>query len=253
MAAYANDATQLPTGFDPTTAVQINGAETITAGYSYYSVPWGFAATNGTINIVVLRGTVSGNYNEVVADIYSWGTNSPCVFPPSQTQYGEVNASLLTLYTQSDSTVTSLSSSLTAAVATLDPSLPLYIAAHSLGGPMVTFGLLDILSNVPYQGAIQLYTFASLHVGIQSFADAFNAQGIVTYRFANLCDFVPSLTGISDDTPSYIHVGLPCTFVWQTWEDWGNHSMANIYLPTIQKSWSVIQTGDLNYPASVTQ
>jgi len=30
----------------------------------------------------------------------------------------------------------------------------------------------------------------------------------------------------------YVHVGVEGTFVWQTWDDWGNHSLANIYIPS---------------------
>jgi triacylglycerol lipase len=168
-----------------------------------------------------------------------------------------VNAALLGLYTGSGNNVISLSASVQAALKTLpNPKLPLLVAGHSLGGPMSTFAALDIYANVSnYAGTIQLYTFASLHVGDQSFATAFNGTTITCYRFANLSDFVPSLTGLSADTTvdPYVHVGLPCTFVWQTWEDWGNHSMANVYQPTIDKHWTVIQYGDLNYPASVQQ
>jgi len=251
IAAYANDQTQLPAGFTQNIST-ITGMEQGLFGKAY-SVNWGFAASNGSVNIVVLRGTEAASTNEVMDDIDSWGVNTDCILTPSTTNYGQVNQSLFQLYTQSAKGVESLTSSVISAVSQFDRSLPLFVSAHSLGGPMATFAALDIDSNAAYTGSITLYTFASLHVGVQSFATAFNGTSIETFRIANLCDFVPSLVGLSADDPSYVHVGLPCTFVWQTWGDWGNHSMANIYQPTVNNHWDVIQTGDLQYPASVVQ
>ena len=67
-----------------------------------------------------------------------------------------------------------------------------------------------------------VFTFGSLHVGDQSFATAYNSNVPHTYRIANLCDFVPTMVSLEPVTPSdpYVHVGLPGTFVWQTWDDW---------------------------------
>jgi hypothetical protein len=36
--------------------------------------------------------------------------------------------------------------------------------------------------------------------------------------------------------------------VWQTWDDWGNHSLATIYLPVVQNYWNVIEWGPRTYP-----
>lgn len=97
-----------------------------------------------------------------------------------------------------------------------------------------------------------VFTFGSLHVGDQSFATAYNSNVPHTYRIANLCDFVPSMVSLEPVTPSdpYVHVGLPGTFVWQTWDDWGNHSLATIYQPMVQSHWGTIRWGLEIIPSS---
>jgi len=94
-------------------------------------------------------------------------------------------------------------------------------------------------------------TFGGLHLGDQNFATTYQAKLPLGLRFANLCDFVPSMVALAPDTPDdpYVHVGLPATFVWQTWDDWRNHSMECIYLQMAQtQHWNLIQFGDRTYP-----
>lgn len=222
------------------------------------SVLLGFsaAANDGSHNVVVLRGTQSDE--EGLYDL-SWGTNTPCILPyGGNLAYGNANESLYDFYTGNDEgLVTSLADSFKQAVGALDSRLPWYVAGHSLGGGMATLGALDAYVSGSYgDGVIKpfLYTFGSLHVGDQSFVNAYRQQLLgVSFRFANLCDFVPSLTGLEEDTTKdpYEHVGLPCVFVWQTWEDWGNHSMENIYLEIVQSHWPLIRYGNLPYPLPV--
>jgi hypothetical protein len=254
-AAYDNNTDPIaPPGY--TLGEQIYVWESASGG----SLRFGFTATanDGSNNIVVLRGTRTAT--ESSYDLYQWGTNTACVLPyGGQNSYGNVNQSLYDFYTGNNWTaVTSLADSLKAAVQKLgNTSIPWYVAAHSLGGAMATLGALDAYVSGSYSGGPPpiLYTFGSLYVGDQSFADAFSGQVPVAYRFANLCDFVPIITGLTDDTTAdpYVHVGLPCTFVWQNGRIWANHSMENVYLATVEKSWNVIQYGPLNYPASVQQ
>lgn len=255
-AAYDNNMDPIPPP-NYTLVEQIWAWESASGGY----LRFGFAATanDGSNNIVVLRGTRTAT--ESSYDLYRWGTNTACVLPSGgQNSYGNVNQSLYDFYTGNNlGTVTSLADSLKAAVQKLEnTSIPWYVAAHSLGGAMATLGALDAYVSGVYNGGQTppiLYTFGSLHVGDQSFADAFGGQVSEAYRFANLCDFVPSITGLTDDTTvdPYVHVGLPCTFVWQHWRLWANHSMEYVYLAAVEKYWNLIQYGPLNYPASVQQ
>jgi hypothetical protein len=210
-----------------------------------------------THNIIVLRGTRTTE--EVGYDLDGWGTNTACKLPssnPTQT-YGNVKENFYDFYTDTDGgLVDSLASSFNSAVsqvAAKNPNKPWFIGAHSLGGALATLGALDAYISSSYGGSTLkpwLATFGSLHVGDQSFANAFNPIVPQTFRFANLCDFVPSLVSLEPDTPTdpYVHVGGEFTFVWQTWDDWGNHSMENIYLPTILNYMSVIKYGPREYP-----
>ena len=220
---------------------------------TFTPVPFGYSLTNGRVNVIALRGTVAKYWFEDFTDILDWGLQSPCILGGKT--YGSVNAWLYDFFTISGqdgngNTVPSLASSITAAVAALpDKSLPLYFTAHSLGGPMATLGALNCVATVSYPKKPALYTFASLHVGFLDFARAFDNNVPTAYRFANMCDFVPSLVGMSADTPGYVHVGLPCLFVYQTWGDWENHNMQNIYANTVQNYWHVIGYSEPSYPA----
>lgn len=217
----------------------------------------GFAAhaNDYSHNIVILRGTLTAE--EVGYDLYGWGTNTACMLPsgnPTQT-YGNVKKDLYDFYTGTDYIFTSLAASFNAAVqavAQINPGKVWLIAAHSLGGALATLGAIDAVVSGSYGSSVLpwLVTFGSLHIGDQSFYDAYTPVVPQTLRFANLCDFVPSLVSLEPDTPTdpYVHVGLEATFVWQTWDDWGNHSMDNIYLPVTESYLNVVKLGPRQYP-----
>jgi hypothetical protein len=207
--------------------------------------------------LIALRGTVTTE--EAGYDLYGWGTNTPCLLPSGSSNpqtYGNVKEDLYNFYTATDAGFyISMGASFNAAVqsiAAANPGKPWYIAAHSLGGALATLAALDaVVSNSYGNPSVPpvLVTFGSLHLGDQSFVDAYG-YNVPTFRFANLCDFVPSLVSLEPGTTTdpYEHVGLECTFVWQTWDDWGNHSMQNIYLPVVQNYLDVIKLGPRQYP-----
>jgi hypothetical protein len=222
----------------------------------------GFAAVANDLshNIIAFRGTVTDE--EAGYDLDGWNTNTACLLPSgsqNQNSYGDVKEDLYDFYVDTDlGLYISLAASFKSAVqelAAANPNKPWMIAAHSLGGALVTLAALDAQVSASYTGSTikpWLVTFGSLHVGVQSFADAFNQNVPSAFRFANLCDFVPSLVSLEPPTTPppdpYVHVGLELTFVWQTWDDWGNHSMQNIYLPIVQTYMNVIHMGPRTYP-----
>lgn len=220
----------------------------------------GFAACANDLshNIIALRGTVTDE--EVAYDLYGWDTNTPCLLPSAssvQQKYGNVKEDLYDFYTGTNGgTVTSLAASFNAAVqklAQVNPNKPWFVTAHSLGGALATLGALDAAVSKSYgNGTIApiLVTFGSLHLGDQSFATAFKTRVPAGYRFANLSDFVPSLVSLEPykSTDPYVHVGMECTFIWEKWDNWANHSMQFTYLPTVSHHFSVIQYGPRNYP-----
>jgi hypothetical protein len=201
------------------------------------------------VNLIALRGTRTSE--EAFYDIGGW-TLKPCCLPAgSQDEYGNCASFLYDFYTGDDlGLVTSLANSFKNAVGWLDDGQdPWYLTAHSLGGAMANLGALDaMVSGYHTKGPIHLYTFGSLHVGDRAFKENQEQFVAQNFRVANLADFVPSLTGISADTPGYEHTGTPCTFLWQTDGDWGNHSMQNIYLSTVMNYPAVIQVGPRAYP-----
>jgi hypothetical protein len=217
---------------------------------------FGFTATaeDNSHNILVLRGTVT--LEEAGYDLLGWGDNTPCLLPSqsdTQQSYGGVNAKLYDFYTDYDPGTTSLAASCLQAIqatSTQAPDLPWYMGAHSLGGALVSLAALDaVVSGAVNQPPIVI-TFGSLHVGDAAFAEAYTEAVPSSLRVANLCDFVPSMVSIEPVTldDPYVHVGLGGTFVWQTWDDWGNHSHANIYMPIVQNHWNLIQWGPRAYP-----
>ena len=227
--------------------------------------PWpgsqlfGFTATANDLshNILVFRGTVT--MQEAIYDLFGWGNNTDCMLPTQwweKTNYGQVNSYLYAFYANYDlGAVTSLAKSTMDAIAATvasNPNKPWYIGGHSLGGAVTSLAALDAVASGAIGGSPSpvVFTFGSLHVGIQSFRDAYTQRVPVSARVANLCDFVPSMVSLQPvkPNPPYVHVGAEATFVWQTWDDWGNHSHASIYQPMVQSYWDVIQWGSRHYP-----
>jgi len=226
---------------------------TPTPGYQLF----GFTATadDGSHNILIFRGTVT--MQEAAYDLLGWGNNTQCLLPSQwweQNSYGFVNSYLFAFYANSGVIFTSLAKSCMDAIqktVAIKPNVPWFIGAHSLGGAMASLAALDaVVSKVLNPGNTLAMTFGSLHVGDQAFATAYNQQVPSSLRIANLCDFVPSMVSLEPvilDDP-YVHVGYEGTFVWQTWDDWGNHSLANIYRPIVESYWNLLHWGPRQYP-----
>ena len=240
-----------------------NGAQAACIGPTPIGTPsmgyqlFGFTATanDNSHNILVLRGTVT--LEEAGYDLLGWGDNTLCYLPSqsnSPDSYGMVNSYLYDFYVKNDlGAVTSLAESCLGAIQSTSaqaPNLPWCMAAHSLGGAIVSLAALDALASGALNNAPLVITFGSLHVGDAAFAQAYKAKIRASLRVANLCDFVPSMVSLEPVTLAdpYVHVGVEATFVWQTWDDWGNHSHANIYMPIVQNYWSLLQFGPRKYP-----
>lgn len=216
---------------------------------------FGFTATSSQApyhNILVLRGTVT--MEEAGYDLFGWGTNTPCLLPSQGTNpasYGMVNEDLYDFYAYGDGFVP-LASSCLSAIAAQPSNLPWIMGSHSLGGAMLSLAAFDAIASGTLTTAPFVMTFGSLHVGDATFAQNYMMNLPASYRVANLCDFVPSMVSLEPVTPTdpYVHVGIPGTFVWQTWDDWGNHSLANIYLPMVESMpwWNLIKWGPRQYP-----
>jgi len=218
---------------------------------------FGFTATadDGSHNILIFRGTVT--LEEAGYDLLGWGNNTQCLMPSQwweKNSYGFVNSYLYAFYVNSNLIFKSLAKSCMEAIQStvaLKPNVPWFIGAHSLGGAVASLAALDaIASGMLTAGNTLVISYGSLHVGDQAFATAYNQQVPASLRIANLCDFVPSMVSLEPVIPAdpYVHVGYEGTFVWQTWDDWGNHSLANIYQPIVQSYWNLLHWGPRQYP-----
>jgi len=112
----------------------------------------------------------------------------------------------------------------------------LYITGHSLGSSLSTLSVPDVITNMNYAADLPVvhYNLASPRVGDSSFAEAYNANGVLTYRVVNTCDVVPtvplSATAGELSIPLYKHVGIPVNFTAQYGSIVGNHSVSDSYL-----------------------
>jgi hypothetical protein len=196
---------------------------------------FGYVATgtpNSSIpehNLVVFRGTRT---KEEAAYDLEWDMTT-CTL--GGTNCGNAASGQYNFYTGSVLEEYSLSQSMLNAVASFaNPSLPIYVCGHSLGGGVATLASLDIVENNAYPSASPImYTYGGLHVGDQTFADTFAGAVQAAFRVVNLADFVPQLTGLSADDTSYVHVGQQWWFISYNQYLWQNHELDNSYLAAV--------------------
>ena len=87
-------------------------------------------------------------------------------------------------------------------VPAIDPSAPLVVTGHSLGGALATLLVADLAANSGL--APQAWTFASPRVGDADFAARYAELTTVSWRIYNLLDLVPSFP--RDPVDDYQHV-----------------------------------------------
>jgi len=237
---------------NPGYTIDLPGYTVIASIYVYQlgqKVFFGYTATgapntgDAQNNIVVLRGT-QGDL-EALYDL-DWSTKT-CRF--NDTDLGTVAAGQFDFYTQHIPLLEkSLSQSVRDGVSQFtDTGLPLYVCGHSLGGGIATLASLDIVTNKAYPTAPIMYTYGGLHVGQKDFVNHFTRQVPNAYRVINLADFVPTFTGVADNT-DYLHVGQEWSFLWHNEYLWANHSCTNVYLVTLQQYPQVVLNVTRNYP-----
>jgi triacylglycerol lipase len=187
-------------------------------------------------NLVVFRGTRT---KEEAAYDLDWTTVAGTL---GGTSCGNVAQGQYDFYTGKIALENSLSESTLAAVTGFaTASLPIYVCGHSLGGGVATLAALDIVLSNTYPAASPiLYTFGGLHVGDATFASSFATNVQAAFRVVNLADFVPQLTGLSEDDTSYVHVGQQWWFVSYNQYLWENHEMTSSYLPAVTSNASSI-------------
>ncbi len=139
--------------------------------------------------------------------------------------YGKVHQGFMDLYA-------TMSGAIALALSKVPRAKQLFVTGHSLGCGLSTLAVPDIVANNGYavgEVSVMHYNFASPRVGDPAFAEAYNANGVPTYRIVNTSDLVPEVpTAVLVDW-LYQHVATEVSFTAQYGSLVGNHSLSGAY------------------------
>lgn len=196
----------------------------------------GFVLASATHNIILFRGT--SNPKEWMANFQSGQSN----YMQSRVVRGRVHTGFLRLYNR-------LSRQVRQAANTLNPSIPCFIAGHSLGGALATLATADLAHNYPtLKEQIRLYRYGAPRVGNQAFVEFLGTIAPNSYRVLNMADMVTMVPPANLVEQQYSHFGEEWVFL-----DYaqGSVSLSHstlIYEGAINKQ---IETSSIpNFPAS---
>ncbi|PTS82183.1 lipase [Pseudomonas sp. HMWF032] len=184
------------------------------------SEPFGFVARDPQGEVyLVFRGTESAQdwLDDLEVD--------QCAYP-WQAGLGHVHDGFLRFYA-------SLRDQALQAVATQQPSGPLWVCAHSLGGALSSLAVLDLRERWP-DLPLQHYSFASPRLAAPDFAAHYNGLQVPTFRVVNDSDLVPQVPPGVTGRWQYQHLGLAVTFSASYASVAANHSLADSYLYALQ-------------------
>lgn len=193
------------------------------------SEPFGFLATDGQGNgYLVFRGTESDM--DWVDDIEVSQTNYDLA-----PNYGPVHDGFYKLYV-------SMRNDVLGAFSQLSGINNLMVTGHSLGCGLSTLAVPDVMTQQKLN-SVQHYNLASPRVGSPAFTDAYNANGVLTFRIVNTCDIVPEVPPAVLDKDLYKHIGTPVDYTAQYGSLAGNHSLATSYTYALENPNSPENSG----------
>ncbi len=212
-------------------AVKTLAGQTVTLKWTT-PVYWGFVLTSERANILVFRGTQ--RTDEWIQTVRA-GQVDQSKMPDFEFK-GKVHQGFAGIYA-------SFAKPTIDVVKTLDPTVPLYVAGHSLGSPLATLAAMDIALRVPsIKDQIQLYSFAGPRLGDPTFVTAHNQLIPNSYRVANLTDPTTIVPPIAIGDLIYLHVGEPWEFVISK-NDVGPHHYISTYREAIENEVETNQRG----------
>ena len=140
--------------------------------------------------------------------------------------YGEVHEGFCDLYkTMRRAVINQLAS--------FSPVKKLVVCGHSLGAALSTLAVPHVINKsnalAPNCKTIQ-YNLASPRVASPGFANAYNANGVPTFRIVNIEDVVPDLPLPAMGSELFQHVGVSVDFSAQCGSLAENHSSTSTYL-----------------------
>ncbi len=182
-------------------------------------VYYGFLLTSDEYHLLVFRGTQRSF--EMFKDLLT--LQVPYQHPATEESLGLVHFGFWTLYFKQ------LAEAVREAVQGLDPSKPLVLTGHSLGGALANLAALDLVLRQPHwQSKVHVYTYGAPRVGDRTFAENHSQWVPNHYRIVNLADLVP-MTPLSELLiVSFVHGGEPWSFLSQHGDVAPNH-LVDVY------------------------
>ncbi|MBR8832778.1 MAG: lipase family protein [Stigonema ocellatum SAG 48.90 = DSM 106950] len=174
-------------------------------------VYFGFVLTSKTSNIIVFRGTQ--RTTEWIADVL--------LFQKHYEGFGnsKIHSGFADIYKGLAQQTREIASQ-------LNPSLPCYIAGHSLGSALATLAAVDIALKVPkLKDQIRLYTYAGPRVGNPDFAQMHSHIVPNSYRIFNLADSIPLSPPTMFRNDVYVHLGQDWSFLTHYGDVLPNHAV----------------------------
>lgn len=167
-------------------------------------VYYGFLLTSEAFNLLMFRGTQ--RRMEILGDLLTLQTSYQ--HPQTEEGLGQVHLGFYSLYFKQ------LAEAVKAAVQTLDPTKPLVISGHSLGGALANLAAMDVALHYPeFQPNLHIYTYGTPRVGDLAFVEAHSQLLPNHYRVVNLADMVPMTPFSNLLIINFIHGGEQWSFL----------------------------------------
>ncbi|MEO0405729.1 MAG: lipase family protein [Cyanobacteria bacterium P01_A01_bin.135] len=205
-------------------------------------VYYGFLLTSPKANLLIFRGT-QRRY-EVFEDIIA--LQEDYTHPVNGRSMGKVHFGFYSFYMER------LAEAVKAAVASLDPDIPLYISGHSLGSALSTFAAMDIGLSLPkFRLSTRIYSYAGPRVGDTEFIDAHNQLLPNHYRVVNLADMIPMMPLSRLLVQDFVHGGEQWSFLSQQGDILPNHLIETYRLAIEQEAETQSDDGFKNMQIQV--
>jgi triacylglycerol lipase len=189
------------------------------------SVYYGFLLTSEEFNLLMFRGTQ--RRFEILGDLLT--LQRDYLHPVTQADLGKVHLGFYSLY------FNQLAAAVQEALQNVDPTKPLVIAGHSLGGALANLAAIDLALHRPeLQPNLHLYTYGTPRLGDRAFVEAHSQLLPNHYRVVNLADMVPMTPLSKLLIIDFVHGGEQWSFLSHHGDIAPNH-MTDVYRNAIEQ------------------
>ena len=207
-------------------------------------VYYGFLVTSEAFNLLMFRGTQ--RRLEILGDLLT--LQRSYLNPLTKEVLGQVHLGFYSLY------FNQLADAVKAAVQTLDPSKPLVLAGHSLGGALANLAAVDLAIHQPeLQPNLHIYTYGTPRVGDLTFVETHSKRLPNHYRVVNLADMVPMTPFSNLLIVNFMHAGEQWSFLSHHGDIAPNH-LVDVYRNGIGQGAEMRDDGQfVNLPMDLNQ